>query len=111
MAFAEDTKAIALTGTTFVDAVSAPASGKRLVRTLKIVNRDTVTHDITIRHVIGGTNYDQTIEDVATGEWIECSQEDLFILDSADTDKLQVKSDATATTTEPFSYAAYGDVT
>lgn len=98
----------AFTGTTAVTIVAAPgASQQHVVTFVKFYNRDTVSHDFTLRFDANGTNYDHKVTSVAAGEWVEFGEEDRIVLD-ATTDILKAFTDATATTTEPFWQVTYG---
>jgi cytochrome c oxidase assembly protein Cox11 len=48
-----------LDGTTPVTLVAAPSSGTtRIVLSIRIVNKDTVAHNIRVRKAVGGTDYE-----------------------------------------------------
>lgn len=101
---------VTLAGTTATDVFASPASGERHnVRFAKVYNRDTVAHDFTIRHQKGATNRDMVVEDVGPGEWFEIGEEDRYVLDATD-EKIQMFTDATATTTEPCVIGSYEKV-
>jgi uncharacterized protein YqfA (UPF0365 family) len=96
----------ATNGTTEVDLVAAPSSGSfRIVRSVSVHNRDTVSRTVTVR-VDDGTDYDIVALTIAAGE-IGTFDSPINLTSS---DTLKVVSDATATTTEPLAFASYVEV-
>lgn len=107
MAFLEIGNEGATNGTTAVDVVPAPAaSTRRLVRNIGVSNRDSVSRTPALYKDKGGTLYELGRKALSAGEfWV---YDKLVVLDATN-EKVVIKSDATATTTEPSFDAAYAD--
>lgn len=108
MAFTEGGNEGALNGATAVDVVSAPGSGRRLVRNVHFYNADTAAVTITVRKNKGGTLSLLAKETLAAGDYWTFDK--LIVLDATD-EKVQAVMSGAAATTNPDYDAAYADVT
>lgn len=108
MAFLEMGNEGATNGTTAVDVVPVPgASIRRLVKSVGVSNRDTVSRTPVLYKDKGGTLYELGRKTLASGEyWVY----DKTVVLDATNEKVVIKSDATATTTEPSFDAAFAEV-
>lgn len=111
MAISADSNHGVLTGTTQKEVVAAPAaSTDRAVRSLHVLNRDTVPHNFTLYKKVAGTSYAiDAIAGVPAGDvWRPIAGSDIVFL-SATNQSLEVVVDANATTTEPSFEASFYD--
>jgi hypothetical protein len=100
---------VALSGTTWTQVVAAPASGKqRQVLSLLVKNRDSVQHTIVGRKKKSASTYEQLTLDLAAGLPGQLIS-NCVVLDGTD-ESYEVKSNATATTTEPLVDVAFFEV-
>lgn len=107
MAFLEKGNEGATNGTTAVDVVPVPSGAdRRLVRNVGMVNRDTVVHTLVLYKDKGGTLWELAREVLQPNDYWTFDK--VVVLDATD-EKVVIKSDATATTTEPCFDAAYAD--
>lgn len=108
MAFTEAGNEGALNGTTAVDVVPAPASGRHLVRNLSVYNIDSAVVTVTVRKNKGGTLSLLQKETLQVGDTLVYDK--LIVLDATD-EKVQVVMSGAAATTNPDFDAAYAVVT
>lgn len=104
-AFTPGNGKVVFTGTTEATLVAAPSTGARVVRSVSLFNRDSVSRDLTLR-VDDGTDYDIITITVAAGT--THVYDGTINLTTADT--LKVVADATAATTEPVAFASFADI-
>lgn len=98
---------VALTGATFKEVVGAPASStRRQILSLWIHNRDTVDHTFQSRKVVGASNFLMLTITVKSGQAGNLMPVGCSVLDGTN-ESYEVKSDATAATTEPLVDVAY----
>lgn len=109
MAFTPGNSNGVLNGTTQVDCVAAPAAAtQRMVRRVRVFNRDTVAQTITLLLDVSGT--DRTLDKQTVQPDTMCEFELDEVLD-ATTKKLQLVMGAAATTTNPDFSASWADKT
>lgn len=108
MAFTEGGNEGALNGTTAVDVVTAPSSGRRLVRNVGIYNADTADVTVTLRKNKAGTLSLLAKETLSPGDTFIFDK--LTVLDASD-EKVQAVMSGAAAATNPDFDAAFADVT
>lgn len=108
MAFTEGGNEGALNGTTAVDVVTAPSSGRRLVRNVHFYNGDSAAVTITVRKNKAGTLSLLARETLGVGEYWTFDK--LIVLDAND-EKVQAVMSGAAAATNPDFDAAFADVT
>jgi hypothetical protein len=109
MATFTETMAVGNTnGVTVVDMLTGPASGRYVVRSVRIANLDTISHTVTIDVYISSVSY--RVQKAVVPPDSTLSIEDAFVL-AANTSKIRVVLGAVKTTTEPQFIVTYGVIT
>jgi hypothetical protein len=109
MAFLEVGNEGALNGTTLVDVMPAPAAAtRRLLKNVKISNRDSVSHTVVLYKDKAATQYEIARELLAPGDYWTFTE--VVVCDATD-EKVVAKTLAATTTTAPSFDMAAADAT
>lgn len=107
MAFTPDGNNGALNGTTPVTLIAAPSAGvARMMKIIRVTNRDTIAHTFTLRFVSGANTRRLWYGTLAVGDSVKC--DDPLVLDSTES-ITALLGEAIATTNPDFvsSWADY----
>lgn len=109
MAFIEDGRADAMSGTSEVTAVAAPAATtRRIVRTLLVHNRDTQPVTLIVARAKGATRQHIATPTLQVGATWNCTS--VFVLAATD-ESIVLALAAPPATTNPDFHSTYADVT